>query len=204
MQHLTMSMLSKLEWALVNDRLSKDNIRNTLFEYLDDGISLYLTRATSRTLRDSVDLVPARIWGALYAHAPWATDDKLFDFERISPSCRTLTIDVRISQPKDEHTGITLPSRKNAKAMWNRSNAVSTIKWLPSLDLGVYEMDRQLWTYAFKRCKSLENLILRVDGDPVSTDTAPFVGRCAFLSPLHLPGQSALLLSEPSHESLGR
>jgi hypothetical protein len=176
MQHLTMSMLSKLERVLVNERLSRGNIRNTLFESLDDGISLYLIRATSRTLRDSIDLVPARIWGALYAHAPWATADKLFDFERISPSCHTLTIDVRISQSEDQHTGITLPTRKNAKAMWNRSDTVSTIKWLPSLDLGVYEMDRQLWTYAFKRCKSLENLILRVDGDPVSTEMAPFVG----------------------------
>lgn len=151
-------MASKLEVALLHDRSSGGKICRTLCESLDDGTSLYRARAASTTLRDSIGLVPGRLWGVLYLHAPLRSTDNMFGLERLSPICHTLTVKIEI------------PSRKPdslLRDIWTKHRPFSSAsKLLPPQDLAAFEMDRQMWTYIFKRFTNLERLTLHTDGDP--------------------------------------
>lgn len=159
-------MTSQFEKALIHDKVSRGNIRSTLCGYLDDGTSLYRMRATSNTLRDAADLDRKRLWGVLYLFAPLSSADKIFILERISPFCKTLTIKVKLRpiplQKVHKHSPLILDR-------WRKSRPITEDnepELLPPYDLAAYEVDRQLWTYIFKRFKDIESLTLAVDGDP--------------------------------------
>lgn len=201
-------MAFKLELLLLRDRSSHGNIRNTLFKHLDDATTLYRLRAASKLLRDFVDLDPKRLWGTLHVHAPLRMPDKPFTLDRISPSCHRLIIKVRIpdrtsqNKPKRASFFRRSLSRKKVKAMPS-DVPVGEIVW--PQDLMAYEVDRQLWTYIFKKFKNLETLAFRVEGDPCwpgrgEVEHALTSLRCAleraeltklrsfYLSPIHICG----------------
>lgn len=151
---------------LLSDRSDNGSIRGALYKYLDDGASLYSLRATSLKLRDSVDLDKGRLWGTLYMYAPLGSRDKIFNLERISGYCHTLTIKVKLRPvpPVVFHKSTPLILNRWKKARPDTIEGVSAL--LPTQDLAAYEVDRELLTYVFKRLKNLKDLTLIVNGDP--------------------------------------
>lgn len=160
-------MSSNFERVLIYDKSVEGRICSTLCDYLDDNTSLYRMRSTSNTLRDTVDLDGERLWGVLYMHAPLlGSQEKIFNLERISPYCHTLTIKVKVRQIPPQLIHETTPLTTDGSQKSISGTIIDEPEPPPPQDLAAYEVDRNIWAYVFKRFQNLQNLTLVVDGDP--------------------------------------
>ena len=92
-------MVSKLEDALLRCRLAKGAFRKTLFQYLDDDITLRRLRTVSRALHDLVDHFPERAFGKLYVQTSLTDAEDTRRLAVLAPFCHTLTVKVGYSEP---------------------------------------------------------------------------------------------------------
>lgn len=87
-------MPSKLEDLLLRCHQSNGKVRGTLFEYLDDGVSLHALRQCSRPLKDIIGHEASQLWRNLYIHCPLRSNDIVPTFEQGVEFCEHLTISI--------------------------------------------------------------------------------------------------------------
>lgn len=126
-------MISRLEDTLLRLRgeEEEDRFRETLFGYLDDGISLLRLRSVSRALCNIVGHLPIEmVFRQMYIHTPLPVLEKNPFFESIAEHCTSLTITigdaeaVRVRKPSRPGSQISRRSQEFVQSLWDRLNQV--------------------------------------------------------------------------------
>jgi hypothetical protein len=158
-------MISKFEDILAQFELG--NIRETLFQSMDDSATLRCLRGVSRVFHNILNThQPERMFHKLYLDAPFPSSSDTTSLAHVSLLCQHLTIKVGYVYSSSNSDKNQTPARQTIRARDTSSDNPASPYELSALHQHRQTRMRQQWIGLLSRFQRLETLALRIDGDP--------------------------------------